>query len=77
MQIFVILISVLCFDDIIRSYEVLEEREITLKTIWRNSLKILNLRYTFVENIFFPRKLAAGAMLKVSGKNKNFYKMFL
>lgn len=31
MQIFIILISVLCFDAIIRSYEVLEEREITLK----------------------------------------------
>lgn len=53
MQIFIILISVLCFDAIIRSYEVLEEREITLKRIWRNSLKILNFRYTFVENTFF------------------------
>ena len=52
MQIFIILISVLCFDAIISSYEVLEEREITLKRIWRNSLKILNLRYTFAEN--FP-----------------------
>ena len=52
MQIFIILISVLCFDAIISSYEVLEEREITLKRIWRNSLKILNLRYTSVEN--FP-----------------------
>lgn len=62
MQKFIILISVLCFDAIIRSYEVLEEREITLKRIWRNSLKILNFRYTFVESTFFPRKLAAGAM---------------
>lgn len=33
MHIFIILISVLCFDAIIRSYEVLEEREITKKNL--------------------------------------------
>ena len=54
MHIFIILISVLCFDAIIRSYEVLEEREITLKRIWRNSLKILNFRYNFCRKHFFP-----------------------
>ena len=35
-------------------------------------------RLHFVENIFFfPRKLTSGAMSKVSGEKKSFYKMFL